>query len=183
MHLSVSSFAGHYSYSFIIKTLMRKASLLLLLAAALGSCKKDNETTPTASASKADLLVAKSWRISAETSTYTVTGSTPIITNEYAGAATCERDDFLKFNANKTAVFDEGATKCNTSDPQTQNGTWDLTTNDTKLSLLDPSQGSIAFPFDVITLSANTLQLRYSYSYSSGGISATQTRDVTFTAF
>ena len=160
---------------------MRKVSLLLLLAAALGSCKKDNETTP-ATASKADMLAAKSWRISAQTSTYTING-TPIVTNEYSSMTACEKDNFLKFNANKTAVFDEGASKCDPSDPQTQNGTWELTANDTKLNLLDPSQGSISIPFDVIALSATTLQLRSSYSYSANGISATQTEDVTFTAF
>jgi hypothetical protein len=160
---------------------MRKISLLLLLAAALGSCKKDNETTP-ATASKADMLAAKSWRVSAASSTYTING-VPLVTNEYASMTACEKDDFTKFNANKTATFDQGASKCDPSDPQSRSGTWELTANDAKLNIYDPGQGSIAIPFDIISMSATTLQVRNTYSYSANGISATQTTDVTYTAF
>ena len=161
---------------------MKKLSLLLLLAATIGGCKKDSETSP----GKADLLVAKSWRISAQTSSFSsssINNGAVVVTDEYASSAACERDNFIKFSANKTLVADEGATRCSTSDPQTQSGTWDFNSDQTKLSLLDPSQASIAIPFDVVELSASTLHIRYSYSYSSGGISATQVEDITFKSF
>jgi hypothetical protein len=163
---------------------MRKISLLLLVAVTLGACKKDSENTPTTS--KTDLLAAKSWRISTQTSSFSssnINNGTPVTTDEYAASSACERDNFIKFNTNKTLVVDEGASRCDTSDPQTQNGTWDFNSDQTKLTMIDPSQGSVPIQFDIVELSASKLQLRYSYSYSSGGISATQTENVTFSAF
>ncbi len=161
---------------------MKKLSLLLLVAATFGGCKKDSET----STGKAELLVAKSRIISAPTSSFSsssINNGAVVVTDEYASSAACERDNFLKFSTNKTLVADEGATKCSTTDPQTQSGTWDFNSDQTKLSLLDPSQASIPIPFDIIELSATTMHLRYSYNYSSGGISATQVDDITFKSF
>lgn len=161
---------------------MYKISLLLILAASLGACKKDSENSPN----KAELLTAKSWRISAQSSSYSspsINNGAAITTDEYAAMASCERDNLFKFSANQTLVFDEGATKCDSSDPQTQNGTWYFNSDQTRLTLSDPSQGIPTSSFDIIAISASKLQLRYTYSYSSGGISATQTENVTFTAF
>ena len=160
--------------------------LILLGMAALSACKKDSG--PAASTtSRTDLLVAKSWRLSAQTQTFTsasFNNGTPIVTDEYATQQACERDNFLKFSANQTLVADEGPTKCSATDPQTQNGTWQFTNSDqTKISILDPSQSSVSVPFDVMELSATTLHVRTTYSYSSGGISATETEEYTFTAF
>ena len=169
---------------FYIALRMKKLLSLFLVAAALASCSKKDDSTPTPiPASPTELLTAKSWRISAETSSTAITGSpTPIVQDEYANMKACERDDFTKFNTDKSATFDEGATKCSTTDPQTQTGSWSLNSANTQLTIKDPTQGS-TIVFDVVTLSATTLSLRYSTSYSSGGISATITENVTFTAF
>ncbi|MDO7885897.1 lipocalin family protein [Hymenobacter cheonanensis] len=161
---------------------MKKLSLLFLAALALGSCKKNDDNSPS-SASKTDLLTAKSWRISAQTYSVAVNSGTPTVSDEYASSPACERDNFLKFNTNKSLTADEGATKCSPSDPQTQSGSWDLTTNDTKLTLADPSQGGIPIPFDIVDLSATTLHLRYAATVSLGGVSTTSVNDITFTAF
>lgn len=161
---------------------MKKLSILFLAALALGSCKKNDDNSPS-SASKTDLLTAKNWRISAQTYSVAVSNGTPTVSDEYANSAACERDNFLKFNTNKSLTADEGATKCSPSDPQTQSGTWDLTTNDTKLTLADPSQGGVPIPFDVVALSATTLHLRYAATVSLGGTSTTSVNDITFTAF
>jgi hypothetical protein len=155
---------------------MKKLSFLLLAAIALGGCKKDDNSP--SSPSKADLLTAKNWRISAQKSISTV-GTQTFTTDEYAASPACERDNFAKFNTNKSVVFDEGASKCDTSDPQTESGTWDFNSDQTKLNLNDPSLGGVIIPFDIVELSATTLHIRYTNSASG----ASSTEDVTFTAF
>lgn len=159
---------------------MKKLSLLLLAALALGSCKK-SDTSP-ATPSKTDLLTAKSWRLSADKITSTV-GTTSNTTDEYASSPACERDNFIKFNTNKTATFDEGPTKCNTPDPQTESGTWDFNSDGTKLTLTDPSGSGLAIQEDILELTATTLRLRITSSYSTGGVTATSTEETTYTAF
>jgi hypothetical protein len=152
------------------------------MAAALVSCKKDTEVTFT----KTDLLAVKSWRIVSQSSTYSsssVNSGKAITTNRYATKSNCERDNFFKFSSTGTLVLDEGETKCNPSDPQKQHGSWSFSGDQTRLSLNDPSQGIPLGTFEVVSLSSSKLELRYSGSYSSGGISATQTEDVTLMAF
>ncbi len=152
------------------------------MAAALGACKKDTEVTP----GNTDLLAAKSWRIVAQSSTYSssnVNNGTAITNNRYAAKVSCERDNFFKFSSTGTLILDEGDSKCDASAPQKQHGSWSFNSDQTKLTLNDPSQAIPMGTFDVVSLSASKLELRYSYSYSSGGISATQTEDVTLAAF
>jgi hypothetical protein len=152
------------------------------MAAALVSCKKDTEVTFT----KTDLLAVKSWRIVSQSSTYSsssVNSGKAITTNRYATKSNCERDNFFKFSSTGTLVLDEGETKCNPSDPQKQHGSWSFSGDQSRLSLNDPSQGIPLGTFEVVSLSSSKLELRYSGSYSSGGISATQTEDVTLMAF
>jgi hypothetical protein len=152
------------------------------MAAALGSCKKDTETM----FSKTDLLAVKSWRIVAQSSTYsnsTINSGKAITTNQYAAKSSCERDNFFKFSSTGTLVLDEGETKCDSSAPQKQHGSWSFSGDQTRMTLQDPSQGIPMGTFEVVSLSVSKLELRYSSSYSSGGISATQTEAVTLMAF
>lgn len=161
---------------------MKKLLLLSLGLAALSACKKDSETTPTI-ATPTELLTAKNWRLSAYTSGFATAGAAAVTTDEYATTPACQRDDFTKFNANKSVLFDEGASKCNTTDAQSETSTWDLSSNDTKLTLAAPQLGGFPIPFDIITLSSSTLHIRYSYTYSSNNVSYTETQDATFMAF
>ena len=95
----------------------------------------------------------------------------------------CERDNFVKFNADRTYVGDEGPTLCNTSDPQTQTGTWKFENNDTKLTISDPGALGTDQYFDVITLSASTVRLHDTATFSFGGVTVSATVNQTFTAF
>lgn len=149
---------------------MKKLSFLLLGALALGSCKKSNDNSP-ASPSKTDLLTAKNWRITM--ATVTLAGS-PL-----PGAIEkCSLDDFLKFSADKSLVHDEGATKCDPTDPQTDKGTWSMP-SDAKLTVALPSSSYPDGTFDIKELSATTMHLYMSDTQSG----VTLTYDLTFTAF
>ena len=78
-------------------------------------------------------------------------------------------------------MADEGAAKCSASDPQTRAGTWDITSDQTKLTLADPTQGGVPTQLDIIELSATTLHLRSTIN-TNGGVPVTSVNDLTFTA-
>jgi Lipocalin-like domain len=47
----------------------------------------------------------------------------------------CERDNFLQFYSNKTGEFNEGATKCDPRDQQSELFTWSLNESETKITI------------------------------------------------
>jgi len=53
----------------------------------------------------------------------------------YPFTADCQKDDFMTLQTNGVAVFDEGTTKCNPSDPQTRNTTWSLSSDEKTLTV------------------------------------------------
>ncbi|WP_035562689.1 lipocalin family protein [Hymenobacter sp. IS2118] len=120
--------------------------LLAAMAALTVSCKKDSEPKPEPT--KTDLLTAKSWRLT----DIKVGGQ-----SFYAFLDACDKDDFIKFNANKSATFDQGAVRCDQSEPQSASGKWEFTTNETKLKLTDPD-GDVT-EGNITTLSATSLVL------------------------
>jgi hypothetical protein len=121
-------FCSSITFSFA----MKKAFLLLGIVAVLGACKKNDESPATPS-SRADLLTAKNWRLATVTATV---GGFPLPNNLVL--PDCNKDDFFKFNTDKTLIQDAGATKCNSTDPQTQAGTWALNTDESKLTISIP---------------------------------------------
>lgn len=158
--------------------------LLLSLFALLSGCKSNLAEPP---ASRADLLLAKKWRVTAQTNTYStpqLNNGVPVVTDIYAAfySLPCAQDNFIQFYADKTVVFDEGATKCAATDPQTETSNWAFNADQTKLTLADPTQGGNAVPFDVLELSATTLRLRYTV-VTTGTIVVTSINDLTLTAF
>jgi hypothetical protein len=149
---------------------MKRLFLFLLGVASLGACKKNNETSPEAS--RTELLTAKSWRLSAATITADATK-----TDEYATSEACERDNFIKFNTDKTVIVDEGATRCDPSDMQTQTSTWDFNSDQTKLTV--PIYAGVSLAADIVELTPTTLHVRYTDTSNA----PTETYDYIFTSF
>ena len=96
---------------------MKKLFLGLIISTTLFSCKKDEATTTNPSTkTRTQYLTQKPW------------------TNAI-GLPPCNTDDITIFKTDFTYVEDNGATKCNTSDPQIlETGTWSFTTNETHLN-------------------------------------------------
>ena len=148
---------------------MKKIFLFLGTMAVLSACKKSDESPATAS-SRTELLTAKSWRLSSATITangFPVSSSTFI--------QDCSKDDTFKFNADKTLVQDAGTIKCNTSDPQTQTGTWALNSDQSKLTISIPNS-PLNGEAEVKELTSNTLRIYGTPSLSGLAL----TLDVTF---
>jgi hypothetical protein len=128
-----------------------KKALLCLAIASLGACKKDSD--PVASPSRTDLLTAKSWRLT--TINATLPNGTPIPSSLLPA---CYSDDTFKFNADKTVVQDAGAIKCNSTDPQTQTGTWSFNSDQSKLTIAVPNS-LLNGEADVKELTSSTLRI------------------------
>ncbi|MBS1780449.1 MAG: lipocalin family protein [Bacteroidetes bacterium] len=103
---------------------MKQKQLFSSICAAVilfAACKKDNNSTtatptPTPSKTPKELIVG-TWAIQSVT------------TNDPGNPdpmPSCAKDDILTIKADGTCTADAGATKCDPSDPQSQNGTWKL---------------------------------------------------------
>ena len=140
--------------------------IALVLVGSFTGCKKDNDDDKPKT--KTELLTAKNWRLSAAVASGVYQGVS-FSQDGYADMEPCEKDDFLKFNSDKTLIYDQGPTKCDdtAADPQTDQGAWDLNSDQTKL-LLSDSGGGASFGLDILELTASTLKVEYSESDTDG---------------
>lgn len=129
---------------------MKNKLLILLLAAAtvITSCSKDDDdnnggggTTPVTNTSK---LCNKNWKIQS------AKFNGVDITSQFFEP--CALDNFFRFDTNGSYTADEGATKCDPADPQTDTGTWIWAASETKLVV----DGDTS---DVLTNSGTILKL------------------------
>ena len=106
---------------------MKKQSLLIIaglafFAFATPSCKK--HSTAPAQKTKTELITQASWKFD----------NAKVGGNDVSAfLQTCQKDNILYFSANGTGTVDEGATKCNSGDPQTNPFTWSFLSNETML--------------------------------------------------
>lgn len=104
---------------------------ILFIAVAFVACKKKEKNTTT----KSEMLEKGKWKVS-ELKFKNASGEQDLLdlTSE------CDKDNFYFFNADKSITADEGASKCNSADPQsTTDGKWALDNDDTKLSFTESS--------------------------------------------
>jgi hypothetical protein len=112
------------------------------------SCKKDDddkkEETPVS--------VEGTWKTTALTMTSSL-GGADSTEDIYAAMDACEKDDLLRFNADKTVTELSGPTKCDPSDPASEpGGNWSMSSDNKKLTTTDGV-------YTVLTLNATTLKL------------------------
>ena len=86
-------------------------------------CDKDEDPIPK---TKTELITTSSWRFGAAT----VGGA-----DVSASLPTCQKDNIMTFSVGLTGVVDEGATKCNGADPQTNPFTWSFQSSETVLNI------------------------------------------------
>ena len=136
-------------------------SALVTIAAAFtllfSACQKDDDTNTETSGQ--EILTSGQWMVTAATANPPVTiGGIPF-SNLYLVAPTCLKDNYYVFKTDGIAELNEGATKCNPTDPQTLSQTWSLssdeksiTINTTQYTVLELTQtrfrvsGSYAYP-------------------------------------
>ena len=109
------------------KSSMKKQFLWIIATALIftPACKKDHTTAKT----KTELISLSVWKFD----NAKVSGN-----DVSAFLKPCEKDNTIVFNANGSGTIDEGATKCNSGDPQTRPFTWSFLTNETLLQINTP---------------------------------------------
>jgi hypothetical protein len=103
--------------------------MVVLFVLSLFSCKKDEKTAK-------ENLIGK-WMMTAMTISPAQNG----VTDMFSTSSACGKDDLTIFNTDGTVTNDEGAVKCNASDPQTSSGgTWALSADGKTLTMTSPGQ-------------------------------------------
>jgi hypothetical protein len=120
----------------------------------ISSCKKEDEKT-TPAKTKTELLTSKPWKSTALTINPGLSIGGTIITDFFAQLPSCSKDDTDKYNAGGTGVNDEGATKCDPTDPQSTPFTWVFNPSETILTRGGESQNIIQL--DETTLKVTTV--------------------------
>lgn len=93
----------------------------------------------------------------------------------YGMLSACDLDDTAIFQSNFTLIEDEGATKCDSSLPQTQAGKWSLSSDKKKLTIEFPPHSILqSLDADVLQLDSKVLKIRY-VTYFNGPTTTTVT--------
>lgn len=151
----------------------------------LAACSSNN-SSPTPSVSpRTQLLTTPKWRITGITQALTFNGQT-FTSNAYATVSSCRKDDFGKFNVDKTVVTDEGPTKCSSSAAQTKTGTWSFNVAETEITVVDPNPtpGSIGnATAEILQMTSTNMQLRTTTTQTQAGYPITVVLTTDYIAF
>ena len=129
-----------------------KLIILSIIAIAFSSCKKD-ESDP----SKTTILAEQSWKFNNAGLDPNKDGT--IDTDVSSQVAACLKDNTVSFSSNGSGSVDEGATKCNTSDPQTLPLTWSFASNETLININGNAIAGKGGQYKVVVLTNTQLSL------------------------
>ena len=121
------------------------------------SCDKTDEAPPT----NTDHITKSSWKFDkAMSSGSDVSGF----------LSACYKDNVTTFQANGNGSLDEGATKCNTGDPQTTNFTWNFSNNGSTLNVTGGIFAGQSGSFMVVILNDTQMILQGTISSPTGPV-------------
>jgi hypothetical protein len=133
----------------------------LVLALGNFNCSKKDSSPKI----NADLIIGD-WTISAlnYSPMYDFDGDGLKESNAYSKMEPCEKDDIYSFLTGGTWKRDEGASKCDPSDPQIVTGNWQLSTNQTTMNI-DGDNLEIKFLSNTtLTLESTFMEMGVSYT-------------------
>jgi hypothetical protein len=130
---------------------------LCFTTAAFTNCDKNDNPPP----SNTDHITRSAWKFDKAMS-----GSTDV--SGFVNA--CYKDNVMIFLATGNGTLDEGASKCNASDPQTVNFTWNFTNNGTTLNVTAGIFAGQSGAFKVISLNETQMILEGTVSTPTGNV-------------
>ena len=145
-----------------------RLSWMLLLTGLLAACGNDDDEP--APPTRTELLTGKAdWRFTALTSDPPIpTVSGTVVTNVFAQLAACNRDDLYIFRDNGRFIWDEGASKCDDSDPQVFNeGTWTLSADENTI-VFNSTVGQGTEEWRILELTATVLRAEFDFVADDG---------------
>ena len=96
----------------------------------------------------------------------------------FKDAEACSKDNIMSFEKQGVFIFDEGPTKCVSSDPQQEKGTWSLSADKKKLTLTSLALNDDTDPITydvVVTNSKLTLSVKETITVTAEGQTITTT--------
>lgn len=177
MKLDLQTFSNQNNNFITMKKQMLSIAMLVLSSSLLfTACKKDDDKKED----RRENLTTGQWLQTAGTSTTTMNGVTSPAVDEFASYDACEKDDLNKFETSGSVTVDEGATKCDPSDPQTYSGgNWTLTDNNNRLTI--GVQNLYMVDYEIKELSSSTLRLSTTFKDTVQGMPYSTLSTVTFT--
>ncbi|MDP4150395.1 MAG: lipocalin family protein [Bacteroidota bacterium] len=133
------------------KALIVSLLISLVLSLAFVACSKSSSSTGGNTNADSVNISKAAWKLS--TSGFNLSGGATVTIVD-TSVKPCQKDNTYSFNANGSGTMDEGATKCNVSDPQTQPFTWSFSARDTVLHI--HSNTILNGDLNIYTLSATS---------------------------
>lgn len=142
------------------------SSIAVVFTLWLAGCTKKSDPPPP---NKTDHITASAWTYESAGIDADKNGTIDFALPANTFAA-CQLDNSISFKANNTGITDEGATKCNASDPQTSNFNWSFTDNETNLQVSGNSFAALNGKFKIQTLNATNFSLSRDTVYASQNV-------------
>jgi hypothetical protein len=114
----------------------------ILVFAACSKTEEKPSTNTNTTKSKKDLVVDGKWKWTDLAFVMNIGGKDSLI-NAWSEVDQCDRDDIMSFTSDGKGTIDEGSTKCDPSDPQIENITWEMLDNETKVKVTTPDETSV----------------------------------------
>jgi Lipocalin-like domain len=118
-------------------------TMLLLVFSLLTACQGDDEKT------FAEIISSSPWRLTSYAEADDQGAFKEVITS-------CEKDDVWDFKTGGVLTLQYGPEKCDDTEPASENGSWALTQNDTRILI---TQG-IGFEANILELTENNFLLQ-----------------------
>ena len=145
-----------------------KLLILSIIAVAFFSCKKD-DSDPPATTTKTTILAEQSWKFNNAGLDPNKDGTIDTDVSGFVNA--CLKDNTVSFATNGSGTSDEGATKCNSADPQSIPFTWNFASNETLININGNAVAGKGGQYKIISLSNTAFSLSKDTLYQ--GISTT----------
>jgi hypothetical protein len=115
------------------------------------SCKKDDSSSAGTTTTKTTILAEQSWKFNNAGLDPNKDGTIDADVSDQVPA--CLKDNSVTFSTNGNGSVDEGATKCNTTDPQTLAFTWSFSSNETMINITGNAIAGKGGQYKILALS------------------------------
>lgn len=133
---------------------VRKTISSILILVVFLSCKGDDEPVNQ----KEKMLTGKNWRLIAAESDPPILAAGQNISDVYAVMPACAKDDLTKFDSDGSVVFDEGPSKCESTDPQTETSDWSFNSDKTSITVEIDSK---TVSYEILEISDSRLKVSF----------------------
>lgn len=131
---------------------------LMLLSVAFLSCQKESGSASNSSSENMNYITTSAWVHESSGVDVDKNGTIDLPLTS-AGVKDCQLDNTLTFKKDGTAVADEGATKCNATDPQNSNFNWNFADNEKSLEIKNNVFAALNGKLKIKTLTSTNLTL------------------------